>query len=148
MVGKAVANGFPLAAVGGAGAVMEAVSRTWISSTTATELVSLAACDATLEVLARERVPARLEQLGAPLLAGLRELAERHPAAVERAIGIPEMCALTFRSAAAGAQVAAACARHGILFKRSAYNFVSAAHDAADVTRLLDVLRDVLPAVG
>ena len=43
VIGKAIANGFPLAAVGGRAEVMAAVGRTWISSTLATELVSLAA---------------------------------------------------------------------------------------------------------
>ena len=43
VMGKAIANGFPLAAVGGRADVMDAVSRTWISSTLATEFVSLAA---------------------------------------------------------------------------------------------------------
>ena len=43
VMGKALANGFPLAAVGGRAVVMAGVSRTWISSTLATEFVSLAA---------------------------------------------------------------------------------------------------------
>jgi glutamate-1-semialdehyde 2,1-aminomutase len=43
VLGKALANGFPLAAVGGKREVMEQVRRTWISSTLATEMVSLAA---------------------------------------------------------------------------------------------------------
>ena len=37
VIGKAIANGFPLAAVGGRADVMDAVSGTWISSTLATE---------------------------------------------------------------------------------------------------------------
>ena len=58
------------------------------------------------------------------------------------------MCALAFRGDEAGARVAAECARRGILFKRGAYNFVSAAHAEADVARLLGVLSDVLDAAG
>ena len=41
VMAKAIANGFPLAAVGGRAEVMRAVTRTWISSTLATEWVSL-----------------------------------------------------------------------------------------------------------
>lgn len=148
VIGKAIANGFPLAAVGGSAAVMDEAHRTWISSTTATEFVSLAACAATLDVLVAEEVPATLARLGAPLHAGLVELAARHPRQIDRVIGIPEMCAFAFRSDDAGARVAAECARRGILFKRGAYNFVSAAHDPADVDRLLGTLGEVLDAGG
>lgn len=146
VIGKAIANGFPLAAVGGAASVMDEAHRTWISSTTATEFVSLAACAATLDLLASEGIPAQLGILGLPLYDGFMELAQRHPRQVDRVIGIPEMCALAFRTEDAGARVAADCARRGLLFKRGAYNFVSAAHTPADVTRLLDTLAEVLDA--
>jgi glutamate-1-semialdehyde aminotransferase len=43
--------------------------------------------------------------------------------------------------------VTAACAHSGILFKRSAYNFVSLAHSEAIVRRTLDVLAEALSAV-
>ena len=55
-MGKAIANGFPLAAVGGRAEVMAAVERTWISSTLATDWVSLAAARATLAELVRDGV--------------------------------------------------------------------------------------------
>jgi glutamate-1-semialdehyde aminotransferase len=144
VIGKAIANGFPLAAVGGAARVMDEAHRTWISSTTATEFVSLAACAATLDALVSEGVPGTLARLGAPLYDGFVELAALHPRQVDRVIGIPEMCALAFRGDDGGARVAAECARRGLLFKRGAYNFVSAAHGGADVVRLLDVLGEVL----
>ena len=41
----------------------------------------------------------------------------------------------------------AACARAGLLFKRSAYNFVSLAHNEAVVDRSLDLLDEALSAV-
>jgi glutamate-1-semialdehyde 2,1-aminomutase len=148
VIGKAIANGFPLAAVGGSAPVMDQAHRTWISSTTATEFVSLAACLATLDVLAAEQVPGTLARLGAPLHDGLVALAERHPRQIDRVIGIPEMCAFAFRTDEAGATVAAECARRGLLFKRGAYNFVSAAHAPADVTRLLDTLAEILDGRG
>ena len=58
VLGKAIANGFPLAVVGGRRDVMAAATRTWISSTLATEFVSLAAARATLRVAVTEAVPA------------------------------------------------------------------------------------------
>lgn len=144
VVGKAIANGFPLAAVGGRRDVMEAASRTWISSTTATEYVSLGAAAATVRILRERGVPATLRRLGGRLYVGFARLAEQFPGAVTGVIGVDEMCALRFRDEAISGQVAADCARAGVLFKRGAYNFVSAAHDEADVDRLLGLLAEVL----
>jgi len=140
VLGKALANGFPLAAVGGRADVMAGVSRTWISSTLATEWVALAAARATLAVVVEQRVPAHLGRVGARLLAGLANLARRHSSLLAGVQGIPEMCSLAFRSDAASRAVAAAAARRGLLFKRSPYNFVSLAHDEAAVDRVLDLL--------
>jgi len=147
VIGKAIANGFPLAAVGGRAEVMDAVAHTWISSTLATEWVSLAAAKATLGVIAGERVPEHLGRVGGRLLAGLHELAERHPRVVRGVAGLPEMCCFLFHEDRAGAALAVEAARRGLLFKRSAYNFVSLAHDDAAVDRALGVLGDALHVV-
>jgi glutamate-1-semialdehyde 2,1-aminomutase len=147
VMGKAVANGFPLAAVGGRADVMDAVSRTWISSTLATEMVSLAAARATLTVMTEARVPAHITRAGTRLLAGLHTLAGRHERLVARAAGLPEMCFLQYRDEPLSGRVAVACAERGLLFKRSAYNFVSLAHDDSIVDRTLDMLDDALASV-
>ena len=144
VIGKAIANGLPLAAVGGRADVMDAVARTWISSTLATECVSLAASRATLAVMVQSQVPAHLTRVGTPLLDGLRTLAAAHQETVVRAAGLPEMCFLEYRDEAVSGRVAAACAARGLLFKRSAYNFVSLAHDAAAVERTLGILEEAL----
>ena len=144
VMGKAIGNGFPIAAVGGRDEVMSAALHTWISSTLATEFVSLAACRATLAVLERERVPEHLGRVGAALLDGFHRAAERHPALVKGAAGIPEMCFLQMRDDRISAAVAAGCARRGVLLKRTAYDFVSLAHDEGIVRETLDVLDEVL----
>jgi glutamate-1-semialdehyde aminotransferase len=148
VIGKAIANGFPLAAVGGRADVMEAVSRTWISSTLATEFVSLAASRATLAAMVQADVPAHLARVGTRLLSGLQALAAAHPELAVRAAGLPEMCFLEYRDEPVSGRVAMACVARGLLFKRSAYNFVSLAHDEAAVDRTLDILDDALAAVG
>jgi glutamate-1-semialdehyde 2,1-aminomutase len=148
VVGKAIANGFPLAAVGGRADVMDAVSRTWISSTLATEFVSLAACRATLAAMVRAEVPAHLSRVGTRLLEGLHALAAAHQELAVRGAGLPEMCFLEYRDEAVSGRVATACAGRGLLFKRSAYNFVSLAHDEATVDRTLGILDEALSAVG
>jgi glutamate-1-semialdehyde 2,1-aminomutase len=148
VLGKAIANGFPLAAVGGRADLMNGVRRTWISSTLATEMVSLAAAHATLAVMVSAEVPAHLERVGERLLTGLRTLAERHPAVVSAVRGIGPMCYLECRSEPLGGWLAQGLARRGLLFKRSAYNFVSLAHDQATVDHSLDLLDDVLQALA
>lgn len=140
VLGKAMANGFPLAAVGGKREVMEAARRTWISSTLATELVGLAAAEATIEVMAQENVPARLGVTGARLHAGLKQLASRYPALIKDAPGIPEMCYLRPTTEQSGALIARGAAARGLLWKRSAYNFVSLAHNEAQVDQALGIL--------
>jgi glutamate-1-semialdehyde 2,1-aminomutase len=148
VLGKAIANGFPLAAVGGRADLMDGVRRTWISSTLATEMVALAAARATLEVMVSADVPAHLERVGGRLLAGLHALAGRHPGAVVAARGIGQMCLLECRSEPLGGRFAVACAERGLLFKRSAYNFVSLAHDEPTVDRTLGLLDDVLQGLA
>ena len=144
VLGKAIANGFPLAVVGGRADLMHRVSHTWISSTMATEWVSLAAARATLRVMREQQVSTHLHLVGGMLLAGLQLLADLHPALIERASGIEEMCYLRYHDEGVSHRVALACAERGLLFKRNAYNFVSLAHTAAEVSSALAVLAEVL----
>lgn len=144
VMGKALANGFPIAVVGGRSSIMGAATRTWISSTLATEMVSLAAARTTLELIAAAHVPARLAESGTQLWQGLTGLKDRNPNLVADVRGLPEMCFLEYRNEDTGAAVARAAARRGLLFKRNAYNFVSLAHHAADIERALGILDEVL----
>ena len=147
VIGKALANGFPLAAVGGRADLMAGTSRTWISSTLATEGVALAAARATLEVFAREDVCGHLHRVGTRLLHGLHELQRRHPAAIAGVAGIAEMCFLHCTTDALAHRLALGAAERGLLFKRTAYNFVSLAHDEGTVDRTLEILDAVLQQV-
>lgn len=146
VLGKALANGYPLAAVGGGGTLMDHVDRTWISSTMATEFVSLAAARATVAAVRTHDMPRHLDQMGRRLLTGLQQLATRYAELGVRAIGIPEMCYLRYENEAMSERVASACAEQGLLFKRTAYNFVSLAHDAPAIDRALAILDQALLA--
>jgi glutamate-1-semialdehyde 2,1-aminomutase len=148
VLGKAIANGFPLAVVGGRRDVMSAVAHTWISSTLSTEFVSLAAARATLHVMERDGVPAALSRVGARLFAGLEGLRERYPAVVAGVFGVPQMCFFRFCEERYSPLLARAAARRGVLFKRSAYDFVSLAHDDATIDATLAVLEDALAEVA
>jgi len=144
VLGKALANGFPLAVVGGRADLMASATRTWISSTLATEGVALAAARATLEVFEREVVCDHLHRVGTRLLHGLHRLQRRHPDTVAGVAGMAEMCFLHYATEDLSRAVAVGCAKRGLLFKRTAYNFVSLAHDEGAVDRALEVLDDVL----
>ena len=146
VLAKAMANGFPLAVVGGRADLMTAASRTWISSTLATEGVALAAARATLEVFEREDVCGHLHRTGTRLLHGLHELQRAFPQVVSGVGGIAEMCFLHYANEEISRTIAQGAASRGLLFKRTAYNFVSLAHDEGTVDRALAQLSDAVKA--
>jgi hypothetical protein len=74
----------------------------------------------------------------------LHRLAGEFPALLRRAVGLPAMCFLEFTTGDHGRDVVVEAARRGLLFKRSAYNFVSLAHDERAVADALGVLEAVL----
>jgi glutamate-1-semialdehyde 2,1-aminomutase len=127
--GKAMANGWPLAAVVGRADVMEAAQRTWISSTLAGEATALAAA---LAVLAWHEK--------AEVCEGLWATGEEMQDAVRRAIdaagvdgvtvdGLAPMWLIRFDDPARESRFLALARAEGVLFKRGAYNFASLAHD-------------------
>jgi glutamate-1-semialdehyde 2,1-aminomutase len=147
VLGKALANGFPLAVVGGRADLMAAAGRTWISSTLATEGVALAAARATLDVFEREDVCGHLRRVGTRLLHGLHQLQRAHPSVVTGVAGVAEMCFLHYATEELSQRAATAAAGRGLLFKRTAYNFVSLAHDEATIDRSLNILDETLRAL-
>lgn len=127
--GKALANGYPLAAVVGRRDVMSAARLAWISSTLAGESVALAAARAVL----------RSHKLGG-VCERLWESGEAMRSAVERAIGssgvrgvsisgIAPMWLIDFDREARRSRFLEIALSRGVLFKRGAYNYASAAHD-------------------
>ncbi len=147
VVGKALGNGFPIAAVCGSRDVMDAVTRTWISSTLATECVGLAAARAVLHVFDREDVVGHLRDTGTKLLHGLEQVVTDHPNVFTGVFGVPQMCYPQCVTAAGSGQVAVEAARRGILFKLAAYNFVSLAHSDDVISNLLETLAAVAERV-
>jgi glutamate-1-semialdehyde 2,1-aminomutase len=143
VVGKALGNGFPIAAVCGPQSVMEAFTRTWVSSTLATEHVSLAAASAVLDVFANEDVIGHIGRVGGMFWNGLEQLVRSRPGVFSAARGVPEMCYTQFVSPAASELVAGGAAQRGVLFKRSAYNFVSLAHTDEVIDHVLRILDEV-----
>lgn len=136
VVGKALANGFPLAAVLGRADLMVRVKETWISSTLATEFVALAAARAVLEVWDGTDVAAHIGDVGERLMDGLRVLGVRGAGRFEVA-GLPEMFFLRFAAEEDERLTLLGVAERGVLLKRGAYDFPSLAHGPSDVAATL-----------
>jgi glutamate-1-semialdehyde 2,1-aminomutase len=144
--GKAMANGYPLAAVVGSRDVMQAAERTWISSTLAGERTALAAASVVLARHAREDVCARIAQIGEEMRKRVQRAiaaAGAHDVTLE---GIAPMWFLRFGDAGREAQVLRDARLHGVLLKRGAYDFPALAHDAAALEMLEHALAAALRA--
>ena len=146
--GKALANGFPLSAVVGRRSVMEAVQRTWVSSTLAGETSALAAAHAVLHVAAERDIPGELEAIGRLQMQAARDaIASAHLDGAEVA-GLPTMWFVRFGHGAEERRWLAAACAGGALIKRGAYNFPMLAHDAAAQATLYDTLHAAARAVA
>ncbi|MEO6528439.1 MAG: aminotransferase class III-fold pyridoxal phosphate-dependent enzyme [Gemmatimonadaceae bacterium] len=129
--GKAMANGFPLAAVVGHAAIMDAARRTWISSTLASESTALAAALAVLDWHEEADICATLADTGRELRASLdRAIAASGIRGVTTA-GVDTMMLLRWDDPTRESRFLQEGARAGVLFKRGAYNFAAVAHDDA-----------------
>ena len=145
--GKAMANGFPVAAVVGKQAILEAARRTWISSTLASESSALAAALAVLDWHDEADICATLAETG-------REMR----AAVDRAIvasgidgvttrGVDTMWLLDFVEPSVERKFIAASMRGGVLFKKGAYNYAAVAHDEAAIQDIESTASAALVAI-
>ncbi len=139
--GKAMANGYPVAALVGRAPVMDAAERTWISSTAAGESGALAAVHAVLDRYMAEDadVCGTLARLGAHMRDAVAAAVEAAGVAGVRVSGPDPMWAMHFEDAGHESRFLRRAVRHGVLFKRGAYNYASLAHD--DEETLLEIER-------
>jgi len=139
--GKALANGFPLAAVVGHAALMDAASRTWISSTLASESSALAAALAVLDWHEEADICGTLAETGRELRATLDRAIEASGVTGVSTEGIDPMFLLRWDDPARESYFVRAAARAGVIIKRGAYNFAAVAHDE-------DALREIEAAAS
>ena len=142
-LGKAMANGYPLAALVGRAAVMTHATKTWISSTAATESTGLAAAKAVLEWHERVDVPDRMAIAGGMMQEIIGTALTEAPWVGVRAEGPPMMWRLVGDTPEQLDALVAAAARGGVLLKRGAYQFGALAHDEA----ALDALAGAMPGI-
>jgi glutamate-1-semialdehyde 2,1-aminomutase len=138
-LGKALANGYPLAAVTGRAAVMSAASRTWISSTLATELVAIAAAHAVLDAHEQRDVCAQLAATGTALRTTI-EAASRRASAPVTTRGHDCMFILQWPDESTQDATLARLRDAGVLAKRGPYQFPMCAMTAADIAAVGDAM--------
>ena len=127
--GKAMANGFPIAAVCGNRALMDAAENTWISSTLASEAGALAATGAVLAWHERADICATLWSTGKEMRQVVDDALAASGVSGIATEGIDPMWFLRFDEPSIETAFLLAAARNGVLFKRGAYNFAAVAHD-------------------
>ena len=136
-IGKAMANGYPLAAVTGRANVMAATERTWISGTLATELVSIAASHAVLDRHDKSDVCAQLTLTGAALRSTIEATSARSASPL-RTTGHDTMFIIQWPDATIQDRALAALRTGGVLAKRGPYQFPLCAMQQADVAAVGD----------
>src|SRR5688572_23239773 len=128
--GKAMANGFPIAAVVGSSNVMEAATQTWISSTLAGESMAIAAALAVIEAYeGDEDVCASLGRVGAAMRAGVETAVKASGISGVTVGGLDPMWFVRFDDPFVERRFLEEAVREGVLFKRGAYNYAALAHD-------------------
>jgi glutamate-1-semialdehyde 2,1-aminomutase len=131
--GKALANGYPLSAVCGRSDLMDALRKTWVSSTLASEASALAAAFVVIEMYREENVCAQLAEIGRETQRVIGHTIASSGMSGVSIGGLDAMWMLRFDSSDTEARFLRAAVRHGALFKRGAYNFAALAHDEESI---------------
>jgi glutamate-1-semialdehyde 2,1-aminomutase/spore coat polysaccharide biosynthesis protein SpsF len=126
--GKAIGNGFPVSCLVGKRDIMRHMEPggVFFSGTAFGETVSLAACEATLEVMERDNVPAKIGQMGRELRDGFNLLADAAGLADVRCVGDGARTTVAGLSHELRDLLQQECAKRGMLFIGS--HIMSIAH--------------------
>ena len=163
-MGKVIGGGLPIGAYGGSRALMERISPAgdvYQAGTLSGNPLAVAAGDKTLEILAREGAYAKLEQAGAGLEKGLREVFESAgvPITIPRtgsmmcvylgADPIHRLGDVAKTNTELWVSFFRGMLEHGVILPPSPYEawFLSTAHDANVVGRIVDAAEKSLSAL-
>lgn len=147
---KALANGHALAAVTGTDALRQAAGEIYVTGSFWFTSAAMAASSATMGLLRRDDGVAAMERLGGRLCDGLRGQAADHGLDVVVS-GPPAMPFMRFADDPGWALADQWCGvamRHGALFHPWHNWFISAAHTAADIDRVLEATDAAFRAVA
>jgi glutamate-1-semialdehyde aminotransferase len=145
--GKALANGYPLAAVVGKAPLMDAARRTWISSTLASEATALAAGLTVLDWHDETDVCAKLAEIGHEMRTAVERAITATGVSGVRTDGLDAMWLLRWDDAADENRFVREALSAGVLFKRGAYNFAAIAHDDEAIAAVEHAASTALSAV-
>lgn len=144
VLGKAIANGYAMAAIIGKEDVMDSAQKTFISSTFWTERIGPAAALATIREMKRVHLPAYLKRIGTLIGNGWRQAAKKHSLKI-RVHGPEALVGFTFdygeKSQAIRTLFTQEMLRRGFLASGSVY--VSYAHNEKNVKKYLDAVNEV-----
>lgn len=93
--GKAMGNGFPIAAIIGKREVMNVAQESFISSTFWTERIGFVAAIATIRKMLKNNVPSHLVKIGNLVKSGWENLAKKHNLKI-KIMGIPPLATFVF----------------------------------------------------
>ncbi len=141
--GKAISNGYPMAAVVGRKEVMDKAQDTFISSTYWTERIGSVAALATIKKYREMDVPARLVETGERITEGWLEAAEKNGLKIQTA-GIPPLAKFSFDYDSSDALITLLTQemlKRGFLARDSVY--VSYCHGEKEVKEYLSAVNEV-----
>ena len=147
--GKAIANGYPLSAVAGSEPLREAAQRVYATGSYWSAAVPMAAALATLEIAQRDRVVARIQELGERLRQGIAAQAKAHGFGL-RQTGPAQMPMMQFDDdpkLARGNFWTAAAVQRGVYFHPWHNMFLCAAHTDEDIAQTLKVSEEAFTAL-
>jgi glutamate-1-semialdehyde aminotransferase len=150
VLGKAIANGYPISVVTGKKEIMmAAASKLFISSTFFPNSESFVAALKTIEILERDKVLENIWEKGKGFMDGIQALIDKHDVGAELS-GIPPMFYITFKSDDTGAYKAkrtdfyTELIRKGFFFTPFHHGYISYRHTQADLDLTLKAIDESL----
>ncbi|MBN1222876.1 MAG: aminotransferase class III-fold pyridoxal phosphate-dependent enzyme [Candidatus Aminicenantes bacterium] len=152
VLGKGLAGGMPLSAVGGKRDIMDTWRKLWISSTLAGESLSLAAGLATLKFVRDNPVNEHIRKVGTILLEGFREIAKDFPHICDYS-GIPHMSSIGLKQDLPNLkkfeeEFYQEILKSGFLIVHKGYNFPSFSHTDQQAKHCVEVLHATFERIG
>ena len=143
--GKAMSNGFPMAAVVGKGEIMDIAQESFISSTYWTDRMGPVASITTINKLRENNVPSHLSKIGNLISEGWRKLAKEHDLNVDIMDAVPPLTTFVFDyerdSQALHTLFTQEMLSHGFLASKSVY--VSYSHNEEHIKKYQENVDDV-----
>ncbi len=144
---KALANGHPISACVGRKEHQAAASRVFLTGSYWNDPAPMAAALATLKIVARDDLPARLERIGRRFVEGFLALGEKHgvPLKASGHFAMPYVRVADDASFMKTQALCAAAAREGVFLHPHHNGFLGAAHTEPDIDEALARIDRALP---